>query len=67
MEKKKFLKTLKNSLYIVGGLCVIFLLMPGLLQDLPQANLVQIEGTNHFSILFHGNAKRDKAILEFLQ
>ena len=33
INKKQFLKALKNSLYIVGGLCLLFILAPGIFQD----------------------------------
>lgn len=41
--------------------------MPRFLADLPQAELVNLQGMNHFSILFQGNAERDRAIRDFLQ
>ena len=33
IQKEKFLKALKNSLYIVGGICLLLLLAPGIFQD----------------------------------
>jgi len=32
-DKQQFYKALKNTLYIVGGICLVFILAPGLLQD----------------------------------
>ena len=36
-------------------------------REIPNARKVDIEGTNHYSILFQPNKKRDQAILEFLK
>jgi len=33
VSKEQFLKALKNSLYILGGICLLFILMPGIFQD----------------------------------
>jgi hypothetical protein len=33
LEKQAFLKALKNSLYVAGGICLLLLLMPGIFQD----------------------------------
>ena len=38
-----------------------------MVREIPNAKRVDIEGTNHYSILFHPNQKRDQAILEFLK
>lgn len=37
-----------------------------MLREIPDARCVDLEGTNHFSILFHRNGTRDRAILDFL-
>jgi pimeloyl-ACP methyl ester carboxylesterase len=36
-------------------------------REIPNAKRVNVEGTNHYSILFQPNKKRDQAILEFLK
>ena len=33
ISKEQFLKALKNSVYILGGICLLFILMPGIFQD----------------------------------
>ncbi len=33
IKKDQFWKALKNSLYIVGGICLLFILMPGIFQN----------------------------------
>ncbi|MGM0498341.1 MAG: YfhO family protein, partial [Bacteroidota bacterium] len=33
ISKEHFLKALKNSVYILGGICLLFILMPGIFQD----------------------------------
>ena len=33
LQKEKFLKALKNSLYIVGGICLLLILAPGIFQN----------------------------------
>jgi pimeloyl-ACP methyl ester carboxylesterase len=35
-------------------------------REIPNARKVDIEGTNHYSILFQPNKQRDQTILEFL-
>jgi pimeloyl-ACP methyl ester carboxylesterase len=37
-----------------------------MVREIPNAKRVDVEGTNHYSILFQPNPKRDQAILEFL-
>ncbi len=37
-----------------------------MVREIPNAKRVDIEGANHYSILFQPNKKRDQAILEFL-
>jgi hypothetical protein len=37
-----------------------------MVREMPNAREVDIEGTNHFSILFQPNKMRDQTILEFL-
>ena len=38
-----------------------------MVREIPNAKRVDIEGTNHYTIVFHPNEKRDRAILEFLE
>lgn len=38
-----------------------------MLREIPNARCVDLEGTNHFSILFQPNEVRDRAILDFLE
>ena len=38
-----------------------------MVREIPNAKRVDVEGTNHYSILFQPNKKRDQAILEFLK
>jgi pimeloyl-ACP methyl ester carboxylesterase len=40
--------------------------LPGLKKALPQAKIVSLAGTNHYSILFQPNEERTRALLEFL-
>jgi pimeloyl-ACP methyl ester carboxylesterase len=35
-------------------------------REIPNARKVDLEGTNHYSILFQPHKKRDQAILKFL-
>jgi hypothetical protein len=37
-----------------------------MIREIPNAKRVDVEGTNHYSILFQPNKKRDQAILKFL-
>jgi pimeloyl-ACP methyl ester carboxylesterase len=37
-----------------------------MLREMPNAKRFDVEGTNHYTILFEPNAERDKAILQFL-
>jgi pimeloyl-ACP methyl ester carboxylesterase len=37
-----------------------------MVREIPNAKRVDVEGTNHYSILFQPNSKRDQAILKFL-
>jgi pimeloyl-ACP methyl ester carboxylesterase len=37
-----------------------------MVREIPNAKKVDVEGTNHYSILFQPNPKRDQAILKFL-
>ena len=37
-----------------------------MVREMPNAKWVDVEGVNHYSILFHPNVKRDQAILNFL-
>jgi pimeloyl-ACP methyl ester carboxylesterase len=38
-----------------------------MVREMPKAECIDLEGTNHYSILFQPNEKRDRAILEFLE
>jgi pimeloyl-ACP methyl ester carboxylesterase len=47
------------------------LVLPGdvadrMVREMPDAKRVDLEGVNHYTILFHPNPKRDQAILDFL-
>ena len=37
-----------------------------MLREIPNSKLVNVEGTNHYSIIFHSNEVRDRAIQEFI-
>ena len=38
-----------------------------MVREIPKARRVDVEGTNHYSILFQDNPARDRAILQFLE
>jgi len=38
----------------------------GMVREIPNAKKVDLEGTNHYSILFQPNKVRDQALLGFL-
>jgi hypothetical protein len=38
-----------------------------MVREIPNAKRADMEGTNHYSILFQPNESRDQAILEFLE
>jgi pimeloyl-ACP methyl ester carboxylesterase len=38
-----------------------------MVREIPNAKQVDLEGTNHYSILFQPNERRDQAILNFLK
>lgn len=38
-----------------------------MVREIPRADLVELEGVNHYTILFHPNPVRDRAILNFLE
>jgi len=44
LSKEQFLKALKNSVYILGGICLLFLLMPGFFQDFTGKSDGQLPG-----------------------
>jgi len=44
IEKQQFMKALKNSLYIVGGICLLLLLMPGIFQNFTGPSDTQLPG-----------------------
>jgi len=38
-----------------------------MVREMPNAKRVDLEGTNHYTILLQPNKKRDQAILDFLK
>jgi pimeloyl-ACP methyl ester carboxylesterase len=38
-----------------------------MVREIPRARRVDVEGTNHYSILFHDNPTRDRAVSQFLE
>ncbi|MGM0532841.1 MAG: YfhO family protein, partial [Bacteroidota bacterium] len=44
IQKDQFWKAFKNSLYIVGGICLLFILMPGIFQDFSGPSDNQLPG-----------------------
>jgi hypothetical protein len=38
-----------------------------MVREIPKAKRVDVEGTNHYSILFQNHPERNRAILEFLE
>jgi pimeloyl-ACP methyl ester carboxylesterase len=38
-----------------------------MIREIPRARRVDVEGTNHYSILFQNNPARDRALLQFLE
>jgi pimeloyl-ACP methyl ester carboxylesterase len=76
VDSRKFYKSVKAPTLILratkGMLAEDDLLLPGgvadrMVREIPNAKRVDVEGTNHYSILFHPNKRRDQAILEFLE
>jgi pimeloyl-ACP methyl ester carboxylesterase len=75
VDSKKFYKKVKAPTLILratkGMLAEDDLLLPEnvidrMVREIPNAKKVDIKGTNHYSILFQPNKKRDQTILKFL-
>lgn len=75
VNSTKFYKRVKTPTLILratkGMLAEDDLLLPDdvadrMVREIPNAKRVDVEGTNHYSILFQPNKSRDQAILEFL-
>ena len=75
MDSREFYKKVKAPTLILratkGMLAEDDLLLPEdvvdrMVHEIPNAKRVDVEGTNHYSILFQPNEKRDQAILKFL-
>ncbi len=76
VDSREFYKRVKTPTLILrateGMLAEDDLLLPEdvverMVREIPNAKRVDIEGANHYSILFQPNEKRDQAILEFLK
>jgi pimeloyl-ACP methyl ester carboxylesterase len=76
VDSRKFYKSVKAPTLILratkGMLAEDDLLLPEevaerMVREIPNAKRVDVEGTNHYSILFQPNKRRDQAILEFLE
>jgi pimeloyl-ACP methyl ester carboxylesterase len=76
VDSREFYKQVKAPTLILratkGMLAEDDLLLPEdvverMVREIPNAKRVDIEGANHYSILFQPNQKRDQAILEFLK
>jgi len=75
VDSRKFYKSVKAPTLILratkGMLARDDILLPEdvvdrMVHEIPNAKRVDVEGTNHYSILFHPSLKRDQAILKFL-
>jgi pimeloyl-ACP methyl ester carboxylesterase len=75
VDSRKFYKKVKAPTLILratkGMLAEDDLLLPEnvidrMVREIPNAKKVDIKGTNHYSILFQPNKKRDQTILKFL-
>ena len=75
VDSRKFYKKVKAPTLILratkGMLAEDDLLLPEdvvdrMVHEIPNAKRVDVEGTNHYSILFQPNKKRDQTILKFL-
>ncbi len=44
ISKEQFYKALKHSIYILGGICILFLLLPGIFQNFAAASDAQMPG-----------------------
>ena len=76
VDSREFYKKVKVPTLILratkGMLAEDDLLLPEdvverMAREIPNARRVDVQGANHFSILFQPNKKRDQAILEFLK
>ena len=76
VDSTKFYKRVKAPTLILratkGMLAEDDLLLPDgvadrMVREIPNAKRVDVEGTNHYSILFQPNKSRDQSILEFLE
>jgi pimeloyl-ACP methyl ester carboxylesterase len=76
VDSREFYKKLKAPTLILratkGMLAEDDLLLPEdvveqMVREIPNAKRVDVGGTNHYSILFQPNVKRDQAILDFLK
>jgi pimeloyl-ACP methyl ester carboxylesterase len=75
VDSRKFYKSVKAPTLILratkGMLAKDDILLPEdvvdrMVHEIPNAKRVDVEGTNHYSILFHPSPKRDQTILKFL-
>jgi len=75
VDSRKFYKNIKAPTLVLratkGMLAKDDLLLPEnvidrMVREIPNAKKVDIKGTNHYSILFQHNKKRDQTILKFL-
>jgi len=76
VDSRKFYKKVKVPTLILratkGMLAENDLLLPEnvvkqMVREIPNSERVDVEGANHYSILFQPNVKRDQAILDFLK
>jgi pimeloyl-ACP methyl ester carboxylesterase len=76
VDSREFYKKVKAPTLILratkGMLAEDDLLLPGdvveqMVREIPHAERVDVEGANHYSILFQPNVKRDQAVLNFLK
>jgi len=76
VDSREFYKKMKSPTLILratkGMLAEDDLLLPEdaveqMVSEIPNAKRVDVEGANHYSILFQPNVKRDQSILDFLK
>jgi pimeloyl-ACP methyl ester carboxylesterase len=76
VDSREFYKKVKSPTLILratkGMLAEDDLLLPEdvveqMVREMPNAKRVDVEGANHYSILFQPNVKRDQSILDFLK
>ena len=76
VDSREFYKKVKGPTLILratkGMLAEDDLLLPEdaveqMVSEIPNAKRVDVEGANHYSILFQPNVKRDQSILDFLK